>query len=76
VLIPVASVAPARPGARLSEVGGKWSGAGKNGLWARGMAAYERPIKDSWPQYLDGSIDLKTALMRVVRDLPAAQPAP
>jgi hypothetical protein len=50
--------------------------ADKNGLWARGMAAYERPIKDSWPQYLDGSIDLKTALMRVVRDLPAAQPAP
>lgn len=48
----------------------------KNGLWARGFAAYERPIKRHWPQYLDGSIDVNAALARVVADVAAAQPAP
>ena len=50
--------------------------ADKNGLWARGMADHERPIKQHWPQYLDGAIDMDTALARLVASLPAGAPPP
>ncbi len=50
--------------------------ADKNGLWARGFADVERPIKQHWPRYMDGSIDLDTALARLVASLPAASPPP
>jgi hypothetical protein len=40
--------------------------ADKNRMWTRGLASHERPIKDHWPAYLDGAIDLDTAIARVV----------
>ena len=44
--------------------------ADRNGLWTRSFSADERPIKDHWPAYLDGAIDIDTALARVVAALP------
>jgi hypothetical protein len=43
-----------------------------NGLWARGFAELERPIKQHWPAYLDGSAGMEAALARLVASLPAA----